>query len=205
MSNDFARTMNKIIFDTFLEEQAPPPTAPNQPEIVNTNNDYYPRHLKLPPKTREKEVPQFGMMELERSKGVKEIYMFDPRQIHSVEPKEFNETFRDFCFASLYIKEEVIRALQEIRYECNKVLDMPIFNFDIPEAMHLDQFKHIQESAVSQLVYNLKGQWVEGMIKIIKTQFEKVGKGWFNMKETSKITYDFGKLKRFLTLVRLMM
>ncbi len=43
------------------------------------------------------------------------------------------------------------------------------------------------------------------MIKIIKTQFEKVGKGWFNMKETSKITYDFGKLKRFLTLVRLMM
>ena len=25
------------------------------------------------------------------------------------------------------------------------------------------------------------------------------------MKETSKITYDFGKLKRFLTLVRLMM
>jgi len=82
---------------------------------------------------------------------------------------------------------------------------MPIFNFDITEAMHLDQFKHIQESAVSQLVYNLKGQWVEGMIKIIKTQFEKVGKGWFNMKETSKITYDFGKLKRFLTLVRLMM
>jgi len=25
------------------------------------------------------------------------------------------------------------------------------------------------------------------------------------MKETSKITYDFGKLKRFLTVVRLMM
>lgn len=43
------------------------------------------------------------------------------------------------------------------------------------------------------------------MVKIIKTQFQDVGKGWFNMKETSKITYDFGKLKRFLTLVRLMM
>lgn len=43
------------------------------------------------------------------------------------------------------------------------------------------------------------------MIKIIKTQFQDVGKGWFNMKETSTTTYDFGKLKRFLTLVRLMM
>ena len=43
------------------------------------------------------------------------------------------------------------------------------------------------------------------MIKIIKTQFSEVGKGWFNMKETSTITYNFGKLKRFLTVVRLMM
>lgn len=33
----------------------------------------------------------------------------------------------------------------------------------------------------------------------------QVGKGWFNMQQTSKITYDFGKLKRFLTAVRLMM
>lgn len=43
------------------------------------------------------------------------------------------------------------------------------------------------------------------MIKIIKTQFSEVGKGWFNMKETSTITYNFGKLKRFLTVIRLMM
>ncbi len=43
------------------------------------------------------------------------------------------------------------------------------------------------------------------MTKIIKDQFSEVGKGWFNMKETSKITYDFGKLKRFLTVIRLMM
>jgi dynein heavy chain len=39
----------------------------------------------------------------------------------------------------------------------------------------------------------------------MKANFAGVGKGWFNMKETSKITYDFGKLKRFLTVVRLMM
>ena len=43
------------------------------------------------------------------------------------------------------------------------------------------------------------------MIKTIKSGFSGVGKGWFNIKETSKITYDFGKLKRFLTVVRLMM
>lgn len=55
------------------------------------------------------------------------------------------------------------------------------------------------------MLYNLKGAWVEDLIKIIKTNFSGVGRGWFNMQETSRITYDFGKLKRFLTMVRLMM
>lgn len=43
------------------------------------------------------------------------------------------------------------------------------------------------------------------MVRIIKTQFADVGKGWFNMKENERITYDFGKLKKFLTVIRLMM
>ena len=43
------------------------------------------------------------------------------------------------------------------------------------------------------------------MAKIIKTSFDDVGKGWFNIHETSKETYEFGKLKKFLTLVNFMM
>ena len=83
-----------------------------------------------------------------------------------------------------------------------------MFNFnlhELPETMRLEEFKHIQDSAISQNLYHLKGTWVNSLITIIKNEFEGVGKGWFNMKETSKITYDFGKLKRFLTVVRLMM
>jgi len=41
--------------------------------------------------------------------------------------------------------------------------------------------------------------------KIIKGSFTEVGKGWFNIHETSKETYEFGKLKKFLTLVNFMM
>lgn len=76
------------------------------------------------------------MMELERSKGAKLIYMYNPNHIYEEEPKDFTETFKDFCFESLYIKEEVITALQEIRVECNKVLEMNIFN------LNLDQFEN---------------------------------------------------------------
>jgi len=43
------------------------------------------------------------------------------------------------------------------------------------------------------------------MTQIIKDKFSSVGKGWFNMKETNRLTYEFGKLKRFLTVIRLNM
>lgn len=69
----------------------------------------------------------------------------------------------------------------------------------------MDEYKHMQENATTQLMYFLKGTWIPNMIKIIKERFSEIGKGWFNMKETSKITYDFGKLKRLLTVIRLMM
>ena len=39
----------------------------------------------------------------------------------------------------------------------------------------------------------------------MKISFDDVGKGWFNIHETSKETYEFGKLKKFLTLVNFMM
>ena len=71
--------------------------------------------------------------------------------------------------------------------------------------MVLEEFKHIQESSKNQILYALRGSWILDLTKIIKVNFQNVGKGWFNMKETNKITYDFGKLKRFLTVVRLVM
>lgn len=96
-------------------------------------------------------------MELERSKGVKEMVVTSNKEISLLEPKDFNDTFKSFCFASLYIKKEVIKALQEIRVECNKASEYPIFQLKITEPMHLDQFKHMQESITSSLIYQLRG------------------------------------------------
>ena len=52
-------------------------------------------------------------MELERNKGAKLIVIErmqwkDPQKL---EPDDFAETFKNFCLSSLYIKEEVIKAL----------------------------------------------------------------------------------------------
>lgn len=71
--------------------------------------------------------------------------------------------------------------------------------------MDLAGFDYFQQSKYLIVICNLQGAWVQELIKIIKTEFNDVGKGWFNMKETSLITYQFGKLIKFLITVRLMM
>lgn len=53
IDNDYARTMNKIIFDRYLEENS------------ELTDELYPAHLILP-EEEEKETPYFGMMPLER-------------------------------------------------------------------------------------------------------------------------------------------
>ena len=175
VGGDFNRTMNKIIFDKYLEEE--------EEGDVKLDN------LRLPPREEEKEAPYLGMIPLERN----------------TDSKDFTEIFKEFCFASLYIKEEVINALQEIKFECNKVLTMNLFSLDINSALRVEEFKHRQDSSSAQVLYHLKGPWVDQLKQIVTSQFSGVGKGWFNINETHKTTYDFGKLKRFLTLVRLEM
>ena len=71
----------------------------------------FPHHLRLPPKPKEKETPYLGAMELERNKGAREMYMYNHKEVFYNNAKDFTDTFKDFCFASLYIKEEVIKAL----------------------------------------------------------------------------------------------
>lgn len=131
------------------------------------------------------------------------IYGRNPPSLEDA--KDFDETFKSFCFHSLFIKTEVVKALQDIRVRCNDVLSMNIFDLHLKKRLVLEEFKSKQESSITQMLYHLKGGWIEELIKVIKSNFSMVGKGWFNMQETSKITYDFGKLKRFLTVVRLMM
>ena len=92
--------MNKIIFDKYIEEND------------KSTDQLYPSNLTLSKnEEEEKEAPYYGMQPLERHKGAKFIWMYNAKEVFVEEPKDFTETFKDFCFSSLYIKEEVIQAL----------------------------------------------------------------------------------------------
>jgi hypothetical protein len=55
---------------------------------------------------------------------------------------DFPEQFSDFCFKSLYIKEEAIRAMVEIRTECDLLLkENRIFNIESNKPVRVEEFK----------------------------------------------------------------
>ncbi len=86
--------------------------------------DMIPANLTLPPKAPTKETPYFGMVPIPQH--------------------DFPEQFSNFCFNSLYIKEEVIRAMVEIRQECNQLLeDNRIFEVKINKTLRVEEFKQI--------------------------------------------------------------
>jgi dynein heavy chain len=89
-----------------------------------------PANLSMPPKAPVKEVPYFGMV--------------------PIPPHDFPEQFSNFCFNSLYSKEEVIRAMVEIRAECNNLLqDNKIFDVSVNKTLRVEEFKQIQSSSIA--------------------------------------------------------
>lgn len=67
----------------------------------------------------------------------------------TIPPHNFPEQFSNFCFNSILNKDESIRAMQEIRKECNDVLVKDIYNPNITKSMRVNEFKQIQKSSTS--------------------------------------------------------
>jgi len=107
--------------------------------------------LSLPDKEEKGETPYFAMC--------------------LIPPHNFPKNFSKFCFRTLQIKDEVIRAQQEIRKECNDVAAKDIYNPNIPKTTKVDEFKQIQASSISQNSYYLKETWVNKIKEIIKANF----------------------------------
>jgi len=97
--------------------------------------DMIPANLQLPEKAPPKETPYFGMVPIPQH--------------------DFPEQFSNFCFKSLYIKEEAIRAMVEIRTECNQLLaDNKIFNISSTKTIRVEEFKQIQSSSITHIGLN---------------------------------------------------
>jgi dynein heavy chain, axonemal len=93
-------------------------------------SDIVPANLTLCPPPPPKSCPYFGQVPIPKH--------------------EFPESFSNFCFNSLFIRNEVIKAMVQIREDCNNVMrDNRIFNVKLNKTMRVEEFKQHQNSSIS--------------------------------------------------------
>jgi dynein heavy chain len=170
---DFAKSMNKIIFDKHMKDK---------------NSELITSSLTLPPEATPKEKPYYGLI--------------------NIPPHNFPEAFSQFSLSTLMGKEEVIKVMQIIRKECNDANLRNIYNINITHTMSVRDFEGSQNGSITSTTNYLKNQWGETIKKAIIENFQQIPgapKTWFNLNEVSRDVYENGKLKKFLTQVKMIM
>jgi dynein heavy chain len=188
----YKRTMNKILFNKYLEDGG-------------DKSSILPNRLVLPEVNKEPmEAPEHGMMELNRA-----AYTYEPKGESYSYPssKDFTGIFQEFCLETIMSKRCTLSALQDIRKLCIDVEKREVFNTKFSKELTYQEFCTLQETACGQLIYSLKNQWLNDIASIIKTSFVKEKEGWFCIPQATSnmTTYENGKLKSFLNLVKLQM
>jgi len=120
--------------------------------------------------------------------------------------KEFLQRNANFSFRCLYISKEVLDTMINIKLECVNVAEKElIFLVEYTKTYYVTDFKQIQRTAFLGTKQRLTKVWLENIEAQIRRNLNKIGKGWYNMHETNTETYEFSKLKKFLSIVKYMM
>ena len=112
---------------------------------------------------------------------------------------------RGFAFHTFLSKPEIIACIHKVRAECNKVIGLSLFTTALTKSASDEEFKAAQDMALATTVTYIKDTWTSALKSAIKNSLKEVGKGWFNLNETSTEVYAMSKLKRYLKMVNFVM
>eukprot|EP00971_Amphidinium_carterae_P032676 643700-Amphidinium_carterae.1 len=153
MKLDFARTMNKIIFCQYHLREA----EAREAEVhTDRSTSVMPvREAVKPLTTLPIPVDIAHMAEPSSASAVPwNALCAVERGVHS-----FTQTFASFCFASLYIKQEVVATCCEVATECLWLREQCVYVTSFPKAARMDQFRQTQRTAITQMHSRLKERW----------------------------------------------
>ncbi|KAM7402690.1 hypothetical protein PAMP_017906 [Pampus punctatissimus] len=113
----------------------------------------------------------------------------------------YKKTQSAFAFSSLLSRPEVICVLSEIRSECNKVAAMRLFNVTLIKPLRLDEFEVIQSQTHTQISLFLREVWVITLSNCIRSNLGSIGRGVYNVNQSSWEMYKISKLYRLMAVV----
>jgi dynein heavy chain len=112
------------------------------------------------------------------------------------------EKFRSQAFMT---HPDVVACLASVHAECAKVAAMTLFNTNLTKSVRLDEFQLMQTQAADYVHGYLRNTWGTVCRQTVVGGLQGVGKGWFNLGESSQEVYDVSKLKKFMRMVKYIM
>ncbi|EER15578.1 hypothetical protein Pmar_PMAR009683, partial [Perkinsus marinus ATCC 50983] len=113
-------------------------------------------------------------------------------------------------FDTLFTERAVIRTVVGVRALCIDLLKshptVQLLPVNLPyKPCSLEAFKEWQKAAIEKTAAKVVDCFTGKVVKMIRGNLEVVGKGWFNIDETSLEVYNYSKLKKFIVVMRLML
>lgn len=175
---NYLRTTNKIIFDKFYNGK--------NSSMLIINNLKLPKTIATTIDDSEKRVRRLGL---------------------EVIPKyNYITAYKSFTFGTLLCRKEIITCLHKIKEECHKIRDSgEIFNLNITAPVRLLKFKQIQNGSIAKIEKLMCKEWIKTLKETLEKSLKNIGKGSFNLKVSSKEIYEYLKLKKLMTVVKLIM
>jgi len=134
--------------------------------------------LRLPPKDPQKNVPNFGVVENAEH--------------------DFPEQFINFSFQTFLTSIDALSVMLRVREECNRVLTLKLFSTKVSRSLRLEEFQQQQTTHNRSVARCLKEDWTTKISQSIKGGLQDSGKGWYNLQEHHRDSYEFSKLRKLL-------
>ncbi|EQC40888.1 hypothetical protein SDRG_01953 [Saprolegnia diclina VS20] len=120
-------------------------------------------------------------------------------------PIDYADQFIGFSFQTFLTSPETLAAAVKVNEECYRLLCVDIFSLKTTRSLKLEEFQQRQNTQERAMYKLLHEDWPNKITHAIKTSLAHVGKGWYNLQETRRDTYEFSKLRSFLHRVNLVM
>ncbi|XP_041639844.1 dynein heavy chain 1, axonemal [Cheilinus undulatus] len=130
----------------------------------------------------------------------------DPEYVPQKVPYyDYKKNQAAFVFSYMLRVPEVICVLSVVLVECNKVATMKLFNVTSMKPLHLDEFEAMQFQVQTQMNLFLKDTWITTLSNSIRSKLGRLGRGSYNVNESSWEMYKFSRLSRLMAVVRFKM
>nr|XP_061814136.1 dynein axonemal heavy chain 1-like [Nerophis lumbriciformis] len=116
-------------------------------------------------------------------------------------PFDYRKNRAAFLTKSMLTEPKVICTLSEIRFECNKLATMKLFNVSLTKPMRLDEFEANQTQMQTQISLFLREAWLLTVTYSLRHNLQTIGKGAYNMNETQWDMHNVSKLNKLLAVV----